>query len=63
LFLLKYVIHIYIKKKGEKKKRLGLEILIDVAKKKQKKNHFFFVLAEYMLKKTLIIGKLVSLDS
>jgi hypothetical protein len=39
--------------------------LIAAAKKKQKtkKITFFFVLAEYMLEKTLIIGKLVSLDS
>jgi len=61
LFLLKYIIYIYIyQKKGEKKRRFDLEILI-AAEKKTKKNHFF--LAEYMLEKTLIIGKLVSRGS
>jgi hypothetical protein len=34
-----------------------------IAAAKKKKNHFFFVLVEYMLEKTMIIGKLVSLDS
>jgi hypothetical protein len=52
LFLLKYNIYIY---KGEKKRRLDLEILIAAEKKKTK--------AEYMLEKTLIIGKLVSRGS
>jgi predicted ABC-type exoprotein transport system permease subunit len=39
LFLPKYII--YIKKKGEKKRRLDLEILIAAAKKKQKKSFLF----------------------
>jgi len=56
LFLPKYI-YIYIR-------RLDLEILIAAAQKKKKKiSLFFLVLAEYMLEKTLIIGKLVSLDS
>jgi hypothetical protein len=37
--------------------------LIAAAQKKKGKKIIFFVLAEYMLEKTLIIGKLVSLDS
>jgi hypothetical protein len=62
LFLLKYIIYIS-KQKGEKKRRLDLEILIAAEKKQKKNKKIYFFLAEYMLEKTLIIGKLVSRGS